>query len=58
MLHPYLYFSEVSVKCLALAIGGVIFQNALYLKLESYPSLAADAKNITKNTVAMVEIIR
>jgi hypothetical protein len=45
-------------QMLGVAIGGVIFQNALHSKLESYPSLAADAKNITKNAAAIVEAIR
>ncbi|KAF2188472.1 MFS general substrate transporter [Zopfia rhizophila CBS 207.26] len=45
-------------QMLGVAIGGVIFQNALRSKLESYPSLAAEAQNITKDAAAMVEAIR
>jgi hypothetical protein len=45
-------------QMLGVAIGGVIFQNALHSRVELYPSLAADANNITKNAAAMVEVIR
>ena len=43
---------------LGVTIGGVISQNALRSKLESYPLLAAKAQNITKDAAAMVEAIR
>lgn len=43
---------------LGVAIKDIIFQNALRSKLESYPSLVAEAQNITKNAAAMVEAIR
>jgi hypothetical protein len=45
-------------QMLRVAIEGVIFQNALRSKLESCPSLAAEAQNITEDAAAMVEAIR
>ncbi|KAF2452289.1 major facilitator superfamily domain-containing protein [Lineolata rhizophorae] len=45
-------------QMLGVAIRGVIFQNTLRSKLESFPSLAAEAQNITKDAAAMVEVIQ
>lgn len=45
-------------QAFGVAVGGVIFQNALQKKLMALPGLSAVASEYAKNSVALVQVIR
>jgi len=58
--HAVAFYSFVRVfgQSLGVAIGGVVFQNQIRVKLLSYPLLAHLAQDYSKDATALVSIIK
>ncbi|MCJ1413683.1 hypothetical protein MMC32_000007 [Xylographa parallela] len=51
-------FFRVLGQTIGVAIGGLIFQNELQAQLLTYPSLAADASALSKDSSALVQLLK